>query len=148
MFLEARRFLWIYDDGTGKDAEIGERLREAVPELAGMRPNKIIAEAVYWRKANAIHAWFVQNVQAGRDDCGSYHVSRDQLARLVATCDQVLRDPSLAASLLPVQAGFFFGSTEYDDGYRHDLARTHGRLSELLARTDLKGWDFYYHASW
>ena len=24
----------------------------------------------YWRKANQIHAWFVDNVQQGNDDCG------------------------------------------------------------------------------
>jgi hypothetical protein len=149
MYLEARRFLWIDGDGKGPDAEIGERLREAVPQLTGMlRPTKVIAEVVYWRKANAIHAWFVKNVQDGTDDCNSYYVSREDLDQLAATCDQVLRDPSLAEALLPTQGGFFFGSTKYDDGYREDLAHTHSRLTELLGRTDLAGWVFYYRSNW
>jgi hypothetical protein len=29
----------------------------------------IVQEAGYWRKANAIHRWFVDNVQDGNDDC-------------------------------------------------------------------------------
>lgn len=28
----------------------------------------IIQEAMYWRKANAIHQWFVKNIQDGKDD--------------------------------------------------------------------------------
>ena len=28
-------------------------------------------EVGYWRKANAIHGWFVRNVQNGKDDCGT-----------------------------------------------------------------------------
>ena len=31
-------------------------------------------EAGYWRKANAIHRWFVENVQKGEDDCRDYYV--------------------------------------------------------------------------
>ena len=33
----------------------------------------------YWRKANQIHNWFVQNVQGGEDDCGIYEVSQAKL---------------------------------------------------------------------
>lgn len=40
--------------------------------VEGINPEKVkeITEEVgYWRKANAIHGWFVDNVQKGNDDC-------------------------------------------------------------------------------
>ena len=47
-------------------------------------------EVVYWRKANAIHAWFVKNAQNNVDDCGTYEVSQEQLQELVDTCKKAL----------------------------------------------------------
>lgn len=47
----------------------------------------------YWRKANAIHDWFVQNVQNGEDDCGTYEVTRENLEELLYVCE-VVRDNS------------------------------------------------------
>ena len=36
---------------------------------------KLASEAsIYWRKANAIHGWFVKNAQQGIDDCRTYSV--------------------------------------------------------------------------
>jgi hypothetical protein len=55
----------------------------------------IVEEVAYWRKANAIHRWFVENVQCGNDDCGEYHVSREQLSRLRDDCRQVLAASTL-----------------------------------------------------
>ena len=49
----------------------------------------ITEDACYWRKANAIHKWFVDNVQDGNDDCGTYWVSRVQLQELLDKCKQV-----------------------------------------------------------
>ena len=46
-------------------------------------------DAGYWRKANAIHKWFVDNVQEGNDDCGEYWVSREKLQELLKICKQV-----------------------------------------------------------
>lgn len=39
-----------------------------------------------WRKANAIHDWFVQNVQDGRDECQESDVELSQLQELYDTC--------------------------------------------------------------
>ena len=52
--------------------------------------SNIVEEVGYWRKANAIHAWFVDNVQDGVDDCGRYYVSRDKLKELLETVNKVL----------------------------------------------------------
>ena len=46
-----------------------------------------IAEEVgYWRKANAIHKWFVDNVQDGEDDCEYHEVNKEQLKELLDIC--------------------------------------------------------------
>lgn len=50
----------------------------------------LFEEVGYWRKANAIHKWFVENVQGGEDDCGQYEVSKEQLEELLDVCKEVL----------------------------------------------------------
>lgn len=51
--------------------------------------------AIYWRKANAIHNWFVANVQHGNDDCGIYEVCVDDLVKLHDLCQVVLESTEL-----------------------------------------------------
>jgi hypothetical protein len=101
----------------------------------------------YWRKANAIHAWFVKHCQAGVDDCNSYSVSREDLIDLKDSCTAVLADNSKANSLLPPQAGFFFGSTEINDYYLDDLKLTIKIIDRCL-KERLSTWDFSYNSSW
>ena len=60
----------------------------------------------YWRKANAIHRWFVDNVQDGEDNCQSYDVSLTQLAELRDVCRNVLHSSKLVKSM--VQNGSTF----------------------------------------
>ena len=57
---------------------------------------RIIEQVGYWRKANQIHNWFVNNVQDGVDDC-RYHneVTREDLELLLATCKAVLSNCKL-----------------------------------------------------
>lgn len=43
-----------------------------------------------WRKANQIHNWFVENVQDGIDDCGTYEVTKEQLEELLDICKKVV----------------------------------------------------------
>ena len=44
----------------------------------------------YWRKANAIHYWFVENIQNGVDNCEYYKVSQENLEDLLVICNKVL----------------------------------------------------------
>jgi hypothetical protein len=65
-------------------------------KVAYINPKKIdyiVEEAGYWRKANQIHAWFVEHCQEGNDDCKEYIVERLQLQELLDTCILV-RDSS------------------------------------------------------
>ena len=151
MYLKAKRFLSAYND---EDKEVLEAL-DAIPgvDLGGMAVRELSYEAMYWRKANHIHKWFVDKVQGGNDDCGHYRVSEEQLQELLTTCKAVLADRSLAPQLLPTQSGFFFGGVEYNDWYFQDVRDTATRLEELLKlnsrSTAAKRWiSFEYHSSW
>jgi hypothetical protein len=59
------------------------------------RVSEIVEQIGYWRKANAIHCWFVNNVQDGVDDCREYEVSREELKDLLDLVNQVLEASEL-----------------------------------------------------
>lgn len=108
----------------------------------------LLTEVMYWRKANAIHQWFVDNVQGGEDNCRPYPVSLQDLYALRDTCRRVLDDRQLAGELLPPQAGFFFGSTDINEGYWQDLEETWRVLDEVCNWPDLEKFSFTYQSSW
>ncbi len=142
MYLNAKRFLWYSED------ELADNIKRNFPDLPEhMRVKEVTIEAMYWRKANAIHKWFVDTVQGGEDNCQEFEVSLAQLEELLEVIEQVLENPDRAGELLPPQAGFFFGGTDMDQWYWDDLKQTQSRLQELFTR-DWKSWDFYYRASW
>ena len=149
MFLNASRYLSNYDKA---DKSKKDELLNVFPELKvylkeESSPIKTVtAEIGYWRKANQIHNWFVQNVQHGEDDCKSYEVSKQKLTELKDLCAQVLADRSLADELLPTQTGFFFGGTEYDDWYFGDLEGTIEIIDNALALPEQ--WHLEYQSSW
>lgn len=45
----------------------------------------------YWRKANHIHRWFVENIQKGNDDCGDYDVYVEDVEELYTKCMDILK---------------------------------------------------------
>lgn len=142
MYLNAKRYISKYSD-----EELGTKLAQEFPELAklGKSLNGVSVEAMYWRKANAIHKWFVDNVQNGVDDCGNYYVSRDHLMSLMDTIDATL--DSRDSSNLPPTDGFFFGSTDVDEWYWEELKNTRDAL-ETIVNSYTDDWDFEYHSSW
>ncbi len=108
------------------------------------RISTIVEQVGYWRKANQIHKWFVDNVQDGVDECQETWVSTEDLTKLLNTVKNVLNDRALAPKLLPTQSGFFFGGYNYDDDYFKDLEDTVGIVEQCLE----EGGDYYYHSSW
>lgn len=112
-------------------------------------PKEMIVDNVgYWRKANEIHNWFVENVQCGKDDCGSYKVDKQMLLDLLDVCEIVLYNPDNAEELLPTRSGFFFGSTDYDEWYFHDIKYTIETIKNVIKETDFDTQDIYYSSSW
>ena len=122
----------------------------------------IMKQVGYWRKANEIHNWFVENVQDGEDDC-DYHneCTREILEDLLHTCKtvldscattyrdgQVVIDSSVAEELLPRCRGFFFGGDGYDEYYVSDIVDTIKILEDVLATTDFETQMVFYISSW
>ena len=108
----------------------------------------IYEEVGYWRKANAIHKWFVDNIQDGNDDCGDYEVSKEQLEELLRVCKLVKENHSYAEEYLPTCSGFFFGDTEYDEYYFHKVDSTIDILQKVLQATDFNRQMIMYSSSW
>ena len=118
---------------------------KAFPKYGG---REFSCDAMYWRKANAIHKWFVDNVQDGNDDCRSYYVCHSQLSDLLGVINQVLDYPEEAEDILPTTSGCFFGHTGYDEYYMDTLRHTQNGLAKILSMPDLDTWSFEYMSSW
>jgi hypothetical protein len=101
----------------------------------------------YWRKANAVHDWFVQNCQDGHDDCREAYVPIEKLEELRKICKMVLGNHALASEHLPTASGFFFGSTDYDEWYYKDLESTVDIIDNALSKISNE-WTFAYQSSW
>lgn len=142
---------------------------EALP-IDFKRISNIEESLGYWRKANHIHNWFVENVQHGEDDCKEYYVDDSQLEELLNTCIKVrdslisskkdtesvkvgfgpdgdimedisiFTDTSVAEELLPTSSGFFFGGTQYDEYYLDKIEYTIELIQSILKDRNEKGY--------
>ena len=151
MHLHGKRYISeTFSPGDNERAKIIADLFPELKDIPGyFKPTpikEVTAEVGYWRKANAIHQWFVKNVQSGEDDCNPYFVDRSSLETLRELCQRVLANRTLAAELLPPQEGFFFGSQEIDDYYFQDLENTVSIIDQALSLPE--SWDFEYRSSW
>jgi hypothetical protein len=146
MYFTARRSFWDWkDEGAGARQVLA--LFPELPEETETSGASVSVQFGYWRKANAIHNWFVKNVQEGEDECREHLVYPEDIQRLLDTVNKVLADTSLAPALLPTAEGFFFGGTEYNEWYWRDIEYTK-RLLERALDPKMKDWDFYYQSSW
>ena len=77
-----------------------------------------IAEDIgYWRKANAIHKWFVDNVQNGEDDCDYYEVNKEQLEELLSICNLIKDKCKLVGGM--IRNGQHLENGEWVDNYEY-----------------------------
>jgi hypothetical protein len=153
MYLYAEKYVsgWNGQDQPNRDQLVNMfSISDSIVEQSGVT---IRFNVAYWRKANAIHHWFVDNVQDGQDECQSHYVSREHLLQLKAECELVIfhleNTDSSAPDDLPLapQSGFFFGSTQRDQWYLQDLRYTRDRISHLFEVLS-SDWDFKYRSSW
>ena len=165
MYLEIRKneYCSEYHQDKGSDLalEYPKDITEFIPNQTDLRISRQTNyEVGYWRKANHIHNWFMQNC-AERDewdnpidDCRPIEITVGKLEKLLDDCKKVLADHSLASSLLPTTDGFFFGSTAYDEYYFGEIERTIEIIEPVLkfAKHKLEiedyDWEVYYQASW
>lgn len=149
MHLYRKTFLWTgdYINEDARDSIAVTKGGKTHPAIKNDRIKYVVEEVGYWRKANHIHKWFVDNVQDGVDDCDEYEVEEEKLRELLETCKIILNDdPSKASVLLPTSDGFFFGGTEYDQYYFGTIIETINIIESVLSENG--DGQFYYRASW
>ena len=114
------------------------------------RVSEITEEVGYWRKANHIHKWFVDNCQDGEDDCREAEVSMVEAKLLLETCKKVKENNQLAEELLPREEGFFFGGNAYDESYFNDINYTIILMEQVLEENNNEKYldGIYYSSSW
>ena len=125
-------------------------LKKGKKKLDHIKPDRVcsvVEEVMYWRKFNALHKWFVDNVQEGVDDCKESFVDESDLKMLLETLTYVLENKDSAETILPTAQGFFFGSDDIDEYYWEEVKSTIIQLKDLLEE-DNKGASFYYRSSW
>lgn len=162
MYLEARRSYSVDWEAT-REAEPGEFIPEQqtlealdilglnLSDIGDALPSVTISTTIaYWRKANAIHGWFVNTLADGRDECQELYATRDDLTNLRDLCEELLagRNEQDALEKLPPMGGFFFGTYEVDDWYWDTLEYTRNRLAEILNNQKFANHSFIYQASW
>ena len=152
MYLSKKTYVkqWDHQSPEEKYDVVVTKGGEPVEGIKASRVKYIEEEIGYWRKANAIHKWFVDTVQEGEDDCGDYYVNDNELQTLLDLCKQVMDDFNQtggikAHELLPCQSGFFFGSTDYDEWYFKYIKLTILILEDAL---EDRGGEIYYTSSW
>ncbi len=164
MYLRARKYVSDYSYQDGKERDEFEGILSAInldrDDICEETPSAYVEVGVaYWRKANAVHKWFVDNLADGEDNCQPVYVNRKDLVELHSLVSDTLKirdrqeanpDEALptAEDLLPTEDGFFFGGTEYGDWYWIQLEYTRDRLATILANPKFEDFDFEYRASW
>tara|TARA_R100001530_G_scaffold134543_1_gene109608 strand:+ start:460 stop:900 length:441 start_codon:yes stop_codon:yes gene_type:complete len=142
MYLKARKYTSKYTD-----KELNKKLLKLSKiDTTNTESAELVIQVGYWRKANHIHKWFVDNVQEGADNCRNYDVSKEQLKDLLKLCKEIKEENSKAEELLPSQTGFFFGSYEYDEWYFDGINETI-EIIERVLKID-EDWSFEYNSCW
>jgi len=87
----------------------------------------------YWRKANQIHTWFVNEVQGGKDECEPHPVSRDKLLELRNICAHVLGKTQVEAS--DVHRGTRYSSEGIEELYEEGHVVTNAEIAQEFLPT-------------
>lgn len=97
----------------------------------------IETEVAYWRKANAIHKWFVDNVQDGEDECQETEIDIDVIREIRDLCLSILKDMKGQVLRVPKKdvKSFkeFYGQK---DGFKQRIVIDPDNLSALEGATD------------
>lgn len=120
-----------------KKTYVGNKWRKPAEQLKikgkGIKQERVteVTEDIgYWRKANQIHNWFIQNCAEGIDDCKDTYVEKEQLEELLKIVNIVLKSSKLVK-------GKVYNGTRYENGksieiYEDGLVMENKRLAEEL----------------
>ena len=84
----------------------------------------------YWRKANQVHNWFVENVQGGEDECNPYVVTKEQLQELLDICTRLKNELVLIPAR--VCTGIVYEGDEFVKQYEDGSTIGNPELAEEL----------------
>lgn len=101
----------------------------------------------YFRKFNALHKYMC-DLDGGKDECQDILLTKDNIKELYDLLNTINHNRSKAPELLPVQDGFFFGSTKYDGDYFCDVNDAIKMCELFLEYFNFDKYDLIYHASW
>lgn len=136
-------------------------------------------EVAYWRKANQINKFFMkrdidgEGRQAkvdindlkellrickrlkrelklidGKIHTGTKYSKEGGVEEMYAD-GKIIANKELAEELLPTEAGFFFGSTDYDEWYYKQIVETIPVLEKIISEhNDAYDMEYSYYASW
>ena len=153
-------------------------VKKGTKKFTGIKPERIsyiVEEVAYWRKFNALHNWFVNNVQDGVDECQESYIPDEKLKELIETLKSVKEILEKAPTKKTmIQVGWKNGEKEMEEidtfdideevlenllpttsgfffgGVEYDeyyKESVEGTL-ETLEKLIAEGGDFYYQASW
>ena len=157
-YLTAKKYVskWDYSNDY-KDKAISQEFTDLLPmdtpditrygQFAGITVEYPVG---YWRKANAIHNYFVQTLGEGVDECQEMYVPRETLSDLRERCQDVIASSDMEQMAqevgLETVSGFFFGDTSYGEWYKEDLKLTIEICDFVLTLPE--EYSLHYQASW
>lgn len=104
MYMYAQVRSTILDYGRDEEPPEDRQKMLAAAEAVGLKdsagegnygPVSIEMQVGYWRKANAVHGWFVEHVQDGVDECQRSRVELEQIVELRELCEKVVATAKL-----------------------------------------------------
>ena len=114
---------------------------------------------IYFRKVNFLFAYF-ENKGLMNDQYYAF-VTPEDVKDIINRCEQILEAKNegdnldegetaeaLAQELLPTQSGFFFGSTDYNEWYFHDVKDCLNQMRKWLPMLEEEGVTGYMIFSW
>lgn len=107
---EAWNSKYSYEEYERLTDEQKEEYRNSEPEYNEDIYGK---QLMYWRKANQIHNWFVQNCQGGVDNCERYVITVADLIKLKELCEKILTMTVVKQELRPTFLNGWFSEPEH-----------------------------------
>lgn len=103
----------------------------------------------YFRKVNFLVKYF-ESLGFDVENQTPLYITKDQVVELKNRCQTVLEDHSKAEELLPTMSGFFFGGTDYDEGYFRTIKTVLKYCEETLLPMfdDLDDRESIYFSTW
>lgn len=113
-----------------------------------------LTEVMYWRKANAVHGWFLEKTNTAKDfNCGEIKVDMELLKLFIkegraVLANRMAKEPDVEKLFMPTRSGFFFGGTEYDEYYYDSIERTVEKFEELVENFNFFENELIYSCWW